>query len=54
MDDQLFQLIKSDMDEMKKDIKTLLAFRWKIYGVNAAITLIVAALFQVALAWAAK
>lgn len=47
MDDQLFQLIKSDMDEMKKDIKTLLAFKWQIIGYSAGVSIIVGIGFQI-------
>ena len=50
MDDQLFQLIKSDIDEMKADIKTLLAFKWQILGGSAVISVIVTIAFQIFLA----
>jgi len=51
MDDQLFQLIKTDIDEMKKDIKTLLAFKWQIISGSVVISAIVGVVIQIAIAW---
>lgn len=33
--DECFKLLREDITEMKKDIKDLLSFKWKIAGVLA-------------------
>jgi hypothetical protein len=47
MDDQLFQMMTEDMKEMKKDIKTLLAFKYQIIGGSFIVSLIASVVFQI-------
>lgn len=49
MDDQLFQYLQQDIQEMKSDIKTLLAFKWQILGGSAVISILVSIVFQIIL-----
>ena len=38
---------RSDISEIKSDVKLLLQWRWKLYGMNAAISIIVSGLMLV-------
>lgn len=43
--------IKNDVLDIKKDVKTLLAWRWKLWGTTAVIGVVSAAGFQLILAF---
>ena len=39
--------LRQDVIEIKKDVKSLVAFKWQVFGTVSAITIIITALFQV-------
>lgn len=52
--DKLIEYIKADLDEVKKDVKSLLQFKWQLMGGTAVVSLVVGILIQLAIAVASK
>lgn len=43
---ELYRNLKTDVDEVKADVKKLLAFKWQIFGGFAVLSVVVTAIIQ--------
>lgn len=44
--DKLIEYIKADLDEVKKDVKSLLQFKWQIVGGSVVASIVITIVFQ--------
>lgn len=52
--DKLIEYIKNDLEEVKKDVKSLLQFKWQVVGGSVVVSVVITILFQVASLLAVK
>jgi hypothetical protein len=46
MEEQIVEMIRDDIKELKEDVKALLQFKWQIVGGSVAMSFIITVLFQ--------
>lgn len=54
MDQQAFELLKVMIEEMRADIKILMAFRWQVTGVVIVFNIIFGVIAQIAIAYMSR